>query len=64
MTCFFPQIESVRRNCTQRTTVSNPFWVMAAMGDPTAYRVRGSLIALRRDQAARVLVDPLPHQST
>ena len=44
-------------------TVVTAQW-RAAMGDPTAYRVRGSLIALRRDQAARVLVDPLPHQST
>ena len=26
--------------------------------DPVAYRVRGSLVALRRDQAAHVLVDP------
>ncbi|MCK4871553.1 MAG: DtxR family transcriptional regulator [Phycisphaerales bacterium] len=28
------------------------------LGDPTAYRVRGSLIALRRDQAQRVLIRP------
>lgn len=31
----------------------------AATGDPTAYRVRASLVALRRKQAARVLVEPL-----
>ncbi|MBT3344277.1 MAG: metal-dependent transcriptional regulator [Gemmatimonadetes bacterium] len=30
----------------------------AAMGDPTAYRVRGSLIALRQDLAQRILVEP------
>lgn len=30
----------------------------AAMGDPTAYRVRGSLVALRRDLAERILVEP------
>jgi Fe2+ transport system protein FeoA len=26
-------------------------------GDPTAYRVRGTLVALRRDQARHVLVE-------
>ncbi|MFZ9745337.1 MAG: iron dependent repressor, metal binding and dimerization domain protein [Opitutaceae bacterium] len=29
-------------------------------GDPTAYRVRGSLVALRREQARYVRVNPLP----
>lgn len=29
------------------------------MGDPTAYRVRGAAIALRKDQAAQILVEPL-----
>lgn len=30
-----------------------------AFGDPRAYRVRGTLIALRRDQAAQILVRPM-----
>ncbi|GMV37261.1 MAG: hypothetical protein AMXMBFR61_17690 [Fimbriimonadales bacterium] len=29
------------------------------LGDPTAYEVRGALIALRREQAARITVEPL-----
>ncbi len=29
-------------------------------GDPRAYRVRGTVIALRREQAAHILVEPLP----
>ncbi len=29
--------------------------------DPVAYRVRGSLIALRREQARHVLIDPVAH---
>ena len=29
-------------------------------GDPRAYRVRGTTIALRRDQAAHVIVKPIP----
>lgn len=28
-------------------------------GDPTAYRVRGALIALRRDQSQHIFVEPL-----
>jgi ferrous iron transport protein A len=28
----------------------------SALGDPMAYRLRGSLIALRREQAAQVLI--------
>jgi Fe2+ transport system protein FeoA len=28
----------------------------SALGDPMAYRLRGSLIALRREQAAQILV--------
>jgi Fe2+ transport system protein FeoA len=28
------------------------------MGDPTAYRIRGALIALRRDQAGLIFVEP------
>jgi Fe2+ transport system protein FeoA len=31
----------------------------SAAGDPTAYRIRGALIALRRDQAELVQVDRL-----
>jgi Mn-dependent DtxR family transcriptional regulator/Fe2+ transport system protein FeoA len=31
-------------------------------GDPRAYEVRGTLVALRRDQAAQVLVRPLEHR--
>jgi DtxR family Mn-dependent transcriptional regulator len=30
-------------------------------GDPRAYRVRGTLIALRRDQASQIWVKPIPH---
>ena len=30
-----------------------------AFGDPRAYRIRGTLIALRKDQAALVVVKPL-----
>jgi DtxR family transcriptional regulator, Mn-dependent transcriptional regulator len=29
-------------------------------GDPRAYRVRGTLVALRRDQAAQIIVRALP----
>lgn len=29
------------------------------LGDPSAYRVRGALVALRRDQAALIHVQPL-----
>jgi Fe2+ transport system protein FeoA len=29
-------------------------------GDPTAYRIRGALIALRRAQALLIQVDPAP----
>ncbi|HOM98774.1 MAG TPA: metal-dependent transcriptional regulator [Acidobacteriota bacterium] len=32
----------------------------APSGDPVAYRIRGTLVALRRDQAAHVLVELLP----
>lgn len=31
----------------------------APTGDPGAYKVRGSLIALRRDDAAKIIVEPL-----
>jgi DtxR family Mn-dependent transcriptional regulator len=31
----------------------------SALGDPVAYRVRGALIALRREQAGTVLVEPV-----
>lgn len=34
--------------------------LLNAFGDPRAYRLRGTLIALRRDQAAQVWVRPLP----
>lgn len=33
--------------------------LLNAFGDPRAYRVRGTLIALRRDQAAQILVKPV-----
>lgn len=33
--------------------------ISSAMGDPIAYRVRGALIALRREQAAAVLTEPV-----
>jgi len=33
--------------------------LVSATGDPVAYRVRGALIALRRAQAAQILVEPL-----
>jgi len=28
-------------------------------GDPTGYRVRGAVVALRREQAAQILVEPV-----
>ena len=28
------------------------------MGDPTAYRIRGALIALRKDQAGLIVIEP------
>jgi Fe2+ transport system protein FeoA len=30
-----------------------------AFGDPRAYRVRGTLVALRKDQAAQIWVKPI-----
>jgi ferrous iron transport protein A len=38
------------------TTVSAD--LVSPMGDPTAYRIRESLIALRKDQARLVIVQP------
>jgi DtxR family Mn-dependent transcriptional regulator len=35
--------------------------MVSPAGDPTAYRVRGALIALRREQAALVYVTPVRH---
>jgi Fe2+ transport system protein FeoA len=32
--------------------------MVSPMGDPTAYRIRGALIALRRDQAGLIVVEP------
>jgi DtxR family Mn-dependent transcriptional regulator len=32
----------------------------SALGDPVAYKVRGAVVALRREQAARVLVEEAP----
>jgi len=29
-------------------------------GDPTAYRIRGAVIALRRENCREILVEPLP----
>lgn len=43
---------------TEGATIT-PF-LQTFAGDPRAYRVRGTLIALRRDQAAQVLVRPSP----
>lgn len=34
--------------------------LLNAFGDPRAYRLRGTLIALRRDQASQIWVRPLP----
>lgn len=36
--------------------------VRSPLGDPTAYRVRDTLIALRREQAARITVRPCPSE--
>lgn len=33
-------------------------------GDPTAYRIRGTVIALRKEQAAQVIVEPDPEQAS
>ncbi len=33
-------------------------------GDPRAYRIRGTLVALRRDQAAQILVTPMDAEAT
>jgi DtxR family Mn-dependent transcriptional regulator len=33
--------------------------LLNAFGDPRAYRVRGTLIALRKDQAEQIWVKPL-----
>ena len=38
------------------TVVENAF--ASAAGDPVAYRVRGALVALRREQAAWIRIDP------
>jgi ferrous iron transport protein A len=32
--------------------------LVSPLGDPTAYRIRGALIALRRDQAGLIFVEP------
>jgi Fe2+ transport system protein FeoA len=32
--------------------------MVSPMGDPTAYRIRGALIALRQDQAGLIVVEP------
>jgi DtxR family Mn-dependent transcriptional regulator len=34
--------------------------MVGPVGDPTAYRIRGALIALRREQARLIFVQPLP----
>jgi len=44
-----------------RGTVIVPELVSAA-GDPVAYRIRGALIALRREQASWISVEPVPEQ--
>jgi Fe2+ transport system protein FeoA len=33
--------------------------MVSPMGDPTAYRVRGAVIALRKEQASLVYVAPI-----
>lgn len=33
-------------------------------GDPTGYRVRGAVVALRREQASQIAVDPVPAETT
>ena len=33
------------------------------LGDPTAYLVRGTLVALRREQAARIEIEIVPEES-
>jgi len=32
----------------------------APLGDPTAYRVRGAVLALRHEDASRVIAEPIP----
>jgi Fe2+ transport system protein FeoA len=32
--------------------------MVSPMGDPTAYRIRGALIALRQDQAGLIIIEP------
>jgi len=32
----------------------------APLGDPTAYRVRGTVLALRHEDASRVIAEPIP----
>lgn len=34
------------------------------LGDPVAYRVRGALVALRREQAQRIAILPAPLEET
>lgn len=36
--------------------------LVSASGDPVAYRIRGALIALRREQASWISVEPAPEQ--
>lgn len=50
-----------RRMLNLGLTPGTRVWVVwpNLFGDPRAYRVRGTLIALRREQAARVRVRPL-----
>jgi DtxR family Mn-dependent transcriptional regulator len=36
----------------------------SSTGDPTAYRIRGALIALRRDQASQVQIEKLGRRRT
>lgn len=36
----------------------------AISGDPGSYRIRGALIALRRDQSRHILVQPMPRESS
>ncbi|MBK8048075.1 MAG: ferrous iron transport protein A [Anaerolineales bacterium] len=36
--------------------------LVSPSGDPTAFRIRDTLIALRREQAGLILIEPLPAQ--
>jgi ferrous iron transport protein A len=37
--------------------------LISPLGDPTAYLVRGTLVALRQEQAARIEIEIVPEES-